>query len=437
MIEDALRTLKIEYKYEVLAAVFIGGTEKILLDKDFHTLGIPVVVQPKAIEGIKKALAEYSPDLVIDLSDEPVVGYRERMQIASHVLSHGASYAGADFEFKAPPFHNVVEKPSVSLIGTGKRVGKTAISAYFARELKQAGLRPVIVAMGRGGPREPEVIKGEKALTPEYLLGISRQGKHAASDAYEDALMSRITTVACRRCGGGLAGAPFMSNVLLGAEVANQLSEEFVVFEGSGAALPPVKTDACILTVGANQPVEYIDGYFGTYRILLSDLVVFTMCEQPLADVAKRKVLCEAVERVKPGIDMIETVFRPVPLEPVEGKKVFFASTGPVEINEKIKDYLENEFRCEVVAISNSLANRRILLEDFKAAQGRFDLLLTELKAASVDVATKVGLDLGVKVVYCDNVPVTVNAEDNLAQTMLDLARKAKEQYGREDIKGE
>jgi cyclic 2,3-diphosphoglycerate synthetase len=37
------------------------------------------------------------------------------------------------------------------VFGTGKRIGKTAVSGYLARWLRDRGLPPVVVAMGRGG----------------------------------------------------------------------------------------------------------------------------------------------------------------------------------------------------------------------------------------------------------------------------------------------
>lgn len=429
MIEDALSTLRTDKQFQVLAAVFIGGTEKILLEGNFDSLGLPVITEANPLEGIRVALEKYSPEMVIDLSDEPVVGYDERFLFASFVLSRGVSYAGADFEFRAPIFHDIARKPSVSIIGTGKRVGKTAVSAYFARELKRAGFSPVTVAMGRGGPAEPAVVRGDSILSPESLLAVSEKGVHAASDAYEDALMSRITTIACRRCGGGLAGAPFVSNVLAGAAIANGLKEKLIIFEGSGASLPPVKTDACLLTIGAHQPLEYIDGYFGTYRTILSDLVVMTMCEHPLADARQVSAMCKAVHRIKPTIEVIQTVFRPRPLKTIEGRKIFFVTTGPAAMNNTIGRYLENEFGCHVAAISNNLANRRFLLDELSANRGKFDLLLTELKAASVDVVTKVGLHSGVEVVYCDNVPLAVNGSSDLKEAVLELAKNAEKRF--------
>ena len=142
----------------------------------------------------------------------------------------------------------------------------------------------MIIAMGRGGPPDPEVIAGgESRIGVGDLLAYSRQGKHAASDYFEDAVLSSVTTVGCRRCGGGLAGAPFVSNVVEGAAVAEKLPADLLIFEGSGSALPPIAVDRAICIAGADQPYDYLLGYLGTYRMLISDLVVLTMCEEPLA----------------------------------------------------------------------------------------------------------------------------------------------------------
>jgi cyclic 2,3-diphosphoglycerate synthetase len=174
-----------------------------------------------------------------------VLGYR-RFRFASYALAAGAEYQGADFTFSPPSFHTLTVKPAISIIGTGKRIGKTAVSGYVARELsevfRQKGKKDgiVVIAMGRGGPPDPEVIAGsESRIGAAELLAYSRQGKHAASDYFEDAALSEVTTVGCRRCGGGLAGAPFVSNVVEGAEVAETLPADLLIFEGSGAALPP------------------------------------------------------------------------------------------------------------------------------------------------------------------------------------------------------
>jgi cyclic 2,3-diphosphoglycerate synthase len=285
VVQNALSVLAKDERYELVGAVFIGGTEKVREDGTFGDFGIPVVGGQNQIEAVVGALHQFRADVVIDLSDEPVIGYEERFKFACRILDFGASYTGPDFHFESPIFEDIVQKPSIAIIGTGKRTGKTAVSAYVCRELKQAGHSPCVVAMGRGGPEQPEILHGEDLdLTPQFLLEESRSGRHAASDYFEDALMSRITTIGCRRCGGGMAGAPYVSNVLEGAALANKVPEKLIIFEGSGAAEPPVLTDAKILIASAAQPHDYIVGYFGPYRILQSDLIVITMCEPPLAD---------------------------------------------------------------------------------------------------------------------------------------------------------
>src|SRR3712207_9408963 len=82
---------------------------------------MPLVTHKDPVSTVEWALSEHAVDVVVDLSDEPVVGYRERMRIASLVLSAGARYLGSDFELRPPEFHAVSTKPALAVIGTGKR----------------------------------------------------------------------------------------------------------------------------------------------------------------------------------------------------------------------------------------------------------------------------------------------------------------------------
>ena len=59
-------------------------------------------------------------------------------------------------------------------------------------------------------------------INAEFLLEQSEKGVHAASDHWEDALMSRILTIGCRRCGGGMSGEVFLTNMKKGAKLANE-----------------------------------------------------------------------------------------------------------------------------------------------------------------------------------------------------------------------
>ena len=415
---DAMQSLQRSLDAEGVAAAFLGGTEKIREGTDY---GVPLVEDKDPVSAVEKALADYEVDMVVDLSDEPVIGYKERMKIASLALYAGARYLGSDFELKPPDLRPVSTKPAMAVIGTGKRVGKTAISGYLARLLVTEGFDPGVVSMGRGGPQRPEVIEGHKMeVGSEYLLEALGRGAHAASDYYETAALSRVITVGCRRCGGGLAGEPFASNVLEGAEIANGLDTRVTLFDGSGAAMPPVQVERRVLVAGANQDPEYIVGFLGTYRLLLSDLLLLTMSEEPMADSKKVSGLVAAVRKVRPDLVVIPTVFRPRPVGKVEGLRVGYVSTAPPAVLDTLSRHLWEHYGCEVVAASGNLSDRKRLGADLEEMSG-VEAYLTEIKAAAVDVVTRRGAAEGKPVFYCDNDPVG----EGLDRALLGLAREA------------
>ncbi|EEB74937.1 2,3-phosphoglycerate synthetase [Thermococcus sp. AM4] len=402
----------------VCCAVFLGGSEKIgSLEEVERRLGVPLYRHDDYLTALAKALAE-NPGVeeVVDLSDEPVVSYEDRFRIASLCLLHGVAYRGADFVFKPRPLRRT-SKPSIAVIGTGKRVGKTAVSGFVARTLKEI-TRPVVVTMGRGGPEEPEVIDGEKLeITPEFLLRIAESGRHAASDHFEDALTARVTTIGCRRCGGGMAGFPFFDAVEKGVSLAESLPHELIVLEGSGATFPPYRADASIVVVGAKQELSSIANYFGPFRISLADLVVVTMAD--LVTEEKIEKILGVVEGVNPRAEVHVTAFRPRPLGDVSGKRIGLVMTSK-EALESSARHLES-LGAEVLHLSGNLSRRKALLEDLKEFRG-IDAVAVELKAAAVDVVTRWALERGVEVIYLDNEPVNVDGK-NLREAVLRLGR--------------
>lgn len=416
--------------YSIEGLVFIGGMEKIGDKEDINQLGYPTILEEDSLEGISKAIDVFEPEVVIDLSDEPVVGYKERFKFANLILSRDVSYKGADFQFDPPRMVDIMENPSLSFIGTGKRIGKTAVTAYSARILKEK-FNPCIVTMSRGGSDKPEVLRGEKIdLTPEYLVEVNDQGKHAASDHFEDAIMSRVTTIGSRRCGGGFAGAPYYSNLIKSARVANILNKDMILFEGSGSSIPPVKADAYILIIGANQPVEYIGSYMGGYRVLCSDLVILTLCEEPMAPAEKVQEFKKTLREIKPDVNILTTVFRPKPLEKIEGKKVYYTTTAPEATGNLLGDYLEKTYNCRVVGISHNLSNRKALVADMEqvVTKGDVDIILTEVKANSIKVAAKMALENDLKVVFCDNIPVCLD-EETMSEKIMELGYLAQKRF--------
>jgi cyclic 2,3-diphosphoglycerate synthetase len=413
--------------HHVVAAVFAGGTEKVDAVADAGTYGVPVVRRADAATALADAIDVYAPDVVIDLSDEPVVTSADRFRLASVALGRGVAYQGADFRFEPSVKGVETRTPTLAVVGTGKRVGKTAVSAHVARLLAASGITPVVLAMGRGGPDTPELLRGDELrLTTEDLIGFARQGRHASSDNYEDAVMSRVMTVGCRRCGGGMAGRTSFSNVPEGAVLADGLGAAIMMLEGSGAATPPVHADASMLVIGASQGTGYVTDYFGPLRLDAADAVVIAGAEPALVAPERTAALVAAVRRHRPDVPVSTITFRPRPIESVEGRRVFFATTAPHQLVPVLAAHLEERYGCAVVASSPHLSDRARLREDLEAAAGSFDLLVTELKAAAIDVVAMTGEAYGVSTVLADNVPLHVGGDD-LDSTALSLARLAQE----------
>jgi cyclic 2,3-diphosphoglycerate synthetase len=388
VVRDALEALP----YDFAAVWLAGGTEKLRGGEDY---GVPVVADLEA------AIAELEPEVVIDLSDEPVLGPRERFRVASRVLALGLPYVGADFHFD-PPELAPFPLPSVSVVGTGKRVGKTALTGHLAR-LLALDRDVVVVAMGRGGPPEPEV--AEVRPTLERLLELSREGRHAASDYLETAALAGVVTIGCRRCGGGLAGMPGESNVLAGAALAAAREPDLVVFDGSGATMPPIETDARVLVTSAAQPVEVAAGYLNAYRVLVSDLVVLTGAEEGSA----HEELAHAIAGVK-DVPVVPVVLRPRPVASIIGRRVAYFSTAPPEVHETLAGHLREEQGAEVVLVSGNLARRSALREELDHVDA--EVFVVEIKAAAIDVVAEAAVERGAEVVFADNELVPVGVLD-------------------------
>jgi cyclic 2,3-diphosphoglycerate synthase len=377
VVRDALEALP----YEVVGALLVGGTEKLRGGEDY---GVPLV----------EALDSGEVELVVDLSDEPVLGPRERMLWASRALALGLPYVGADFRFEPPQLHPV-ETPSLAVIGLGKRIGKTAVAGHVARVLAR-DRRVVVVAMGRGGPPEPELVEEPPSL--EDLLALSRSGRHAASDHLEAAALAGVPAVGCRRAGGGLAGAPFESNVVEGAQLAaSRLDPELLVFDGSGAALPPVDTDARILVTNGSHDAR---AGLNAYRVLVSDLVVDT-------GGADR----DAIRSIS-DVPIAAAELRLRPVEPLAGRRTAVFTTGPAPTD---------ELDAEIVHVSRNLARRDALRDELERIDA--DVYLVELKAAAVDVVAEAALARGAELVLAANDVVSEELDDRLLALVPDRSR--------------
>jgi cyclic 2,3-diphosphoglycerate synthetase len=401
-VADALRTLG--ERYAVRAAVFCGGEEKlspeVLASPERH-YGVEVAIGADPASLLRRVAARHGDvTAVIDLADDPVLGAAAKLELACVAIDLGLRYLGADFEFEPPAYESFdFAGRRIAVIGTGKRVGKTAVCGHLAGLLRDRGKRPLIVAMGRGGPAEPQLAL--PGTSTADLLAIARAGRHAASDYLEDAVIAGVPTVGCRRVGGGLAGASVESNVLAGVRLALAQSPGTLLFEGSGSAVPPVEVDATVCVVGGREGA--LD-HLGPVRLLRSELVLVAGDDPRLADDVRR--WCAGF--VLP-IKLIPEPLAPLPA----GARVAFFTTGPGSLAD-----------AEPVVLSRNLARRAALSADLeRAARERCDVYVAELKAAAVDTVAEAAERAGARIVWARNRPVSRDAASDLDEALLEIGR--------------
>ncbi len=444
----ALDSLK-EAGAEIAGLLFVGGTEKIAGNdaaalfpgrEEVFSLTPPGTAGPAGSqadavtrEQIRRRVREIAEstqaEIAVDLSDDPVLRFSDRMELAACFIAARLSYMGADFVFLPPGDRLSLRTPSILLWGTNKRVGKTAVSVYTADMLKKNGVNPVIVSMGRGGPEKPEVILPEETeLTPGALLARTENGLHAASDCWEDAVLAGVPVIGCRRCGGGLGGSPFISNVAEGAKLADDLHGGCILFEGSGPTRPPVSADAGVLMISARIAPEDSLHVFGALRVWEADLVLITMCREEIDGDTQALELYGEIKNIRPDVPVALTGFRMQPMEAVAGEKAVLATTASNEADiRSAADRLEVEHGCTVTGITPHLSRREELSRDLQRMLPGADIFLTELKAAAVDVGVKLAGEYGKKTVFLHNRPVLYGGDiDSLEEAIISLAGRDK-----------
>jgi cyclic 2,3-diphosphoglycerate synthase len=375
---------RLERERGLTGVVFCGGEEKLASGPLEEHYGRSV--ERGLEEGVRRlagggdrdgsqAERDGGPVAVVDLADEPVLPAGAKLRVAALALHLGLSYEAPGTRLDPPRYEPVpFPGPKLAVIGTGKRTGKTAVAGHWASLLREHGSDPMIVCMGRGGPAEPRV--ADPGMDLADLLAVVEAGEHGASDYLEDAVLAGVRTVGCRRIGGGLAGEPLESNVPAGAALAASLAPDAILFEGSGACIPPVQVDRTVCLVGAEPPEPFAD-----YRVLRADLV-----------------LAPDGAEAPPGA--LRFSLSPEPAEPLPDEaRVALFTTGATSPD-----------GVEPVVSSENLARRSALQADLdRAAAERCDVYLTELKAAAIDYVAAWALREGARVVFVRNRPVGVD----------------------------
>lgn len=415
--------------WDVRAAALVGGGEKL---RDEPEYGIPHL-RPPADEptpsgALRAALALAGPAVtsVIDLADEPVLVLERRLELVALAAGRGLRYVTADTVVEPPSFERI-DVPTMQIIGTGKRIGKTAVSAHAARVVDThlgGDGAVVVVAMGRGGPATPVVVdRASGEITIERLLEISRAGAHAASDYLEDAVLTGLTTVGCRRVSGGLLGVPARSNVPEGARIAAAITPTptLVLVEGSGSCVPPVHADTTLLLATIERPQDLLEG-LGPYRLALADALL-VMGDDAAA--AHHMVTAAREISGRPDLECITASLVPTPVGDVAGRRVAAFTTAPDFVAPLVQRELEQR-GAEVVLVSCALARRDELAVDLsRAIEQGIDAVVVEIKAAAIDAVAEAADTAGIDVVFLDNVPRAHNPKVDLDDLLRRLADRA------------
>lgn len=418
-VADAVARLRRD-GWQVASVALLGGTEKLRGNPDY---GVPHVTGDDPAGALRAALDAHEVDCVIDLADEPVLAFERRTQLIGLVAGRGLRYLGPDAVIEPPTFATV-GAPTLAIVGTGKRIGKTAVSAHAARladaELGGDGA-VVVVAMGRGGPAEPVVVdRSGGKITVERLLSISRDGAHAASDYLEDAALTGLTTVGCRRVGGGLLGVPVDSNVPEGARMAADLARRLVVLEGSGSCIPPVAASRTLLLASTARPQDLLEA-FGPYRLERADMLLVMGDDRERA-----QEMLDGAARLRPDLNAFSASLVPTPVEDVDGARVAAFTTAPTSVESVLRDSLRRAGVREVVLVSHALARRDELRDDVRRAlDAGCDTFAVEIKAAAIDVVAEAAADAGIRVAWLDNLPVAHDANVDLDAHLRAIAASA------------
>ena len=173
-----------------------------------------------------------------------------------------------------------------------------------------------------------------------------------------------------------------------GAALAALLGPDTLLFEGSGACIPPVEVDRSLCVVGAGADALY---GLASYHLRRSGLALAMGGDREMAAAISRR-FCPALA--------CELVPEPVE-QPPDDSRVALFSTSAAGIG-----------ALEPVVASSALARRAELDADLdRAAAERCDVYLVELKAAAIDTVAVRAEQEGARVLFLRNRPVALDAD--------------------------
>ena len=305
------------------------------------------------------------------------------------MLALGVPYVGADFRLD-PPARAPFELPSIAVVGTGKRVGKTAVTGHLARLL--AGQRASSSSRWGGEARR------SPRWSPFRRPSTRSSSSRAPGATLRPTTSRRLRSSASRRSGAGAAeaGSPAPSRPRTSPRARASRSSSSPTSSSSTAAAqrsrrsPP--TGRSSSSAGTRTRASAA-GYLNAYRLLLADLVVVTMAE---AGTGWEAVQTAVRSVVRPGVPVVATVLRPRPLVDVRGRTVAYFCTAPPEAHARASRAPRGRARRRGRPASPATSPIATALRD-ELETSHADVFLVELKAAAIDVVAEAALARGAR----------------------------------------
>ena len=410
--------------FESSARCFWGASRR--SGREAPDLGVPVRRAGDDRVALAEAIDEWAPRGVLDLSDEPVVGYRERMELAAVALARGVRTSGRTSGSTRPSTARRSPRPTLAVIGTGKRTGQ---------DRDRRGGRP-----DRGRPRARSRGRGDgSGRTRRAAGGRGRdRAPRASRSSWCGAASTRppttwrmaLTTGVTTSAPGGPGGAgrpPDGDERPRGGRAGRRArGRGRDRRRGAGRPSPSMPWDAGILVVPAACRPSTWAATSGPLRLLLSDLVVVTMAAGP-AGLENLPHLRSHVERLHADAaahrDRLRATatwrtcrVRGCSSPPRPRRRSPPGRSTLLQAAHRMPRWWGGAHR---------LADRAGLAEDLERPGG-YDVFLTELKAAAVDIGERAGPRRGGggRVHGQPAVAVDVTDLDTALGEVLDLARE-------------
>ena len=306
-------------------------------------------------------------------------------RLAARALALGVPYEGADFRLDPPRFEPI-GTPSLAVIGTGKRVGKTAVTGHVgARRLARTG-SVVVVAMGRGGPAEPELVEARpdgrrpaRALargTPRGLRPPRDGGADRAADR-------RLPPLRRRSRGRGRAlERPRRHAARRGARPGPDRARRERRRDPADRGRPAHPRRRRPPGSRASRPAT------STPTARCSPISSSSRWPRTSVD-ARRARRRRFRGLTRPGVPIVRAVLRPRPLDDVRGQRVAFFGTAPPAQHERD--------RARISRTTYGARGRPRLRQPLRPRGARAELatgstptrVVVEVKAAAIDVVAE------------------------------------------------